>query len=140
MKRRGRVNVHRSSSRGSGGFLRLLLAITGLVLGAARLLPGLESRGAVACGALISAGVFSFSFVLYQRGVRSGGQGRFIKLVVGAIIARMLSALGLLAIGAALLGLAAGPLAVSCLGTYLAFSLLEHLYLLPVIKRGSESD
>ena len=110
------------------------------LLVAAWLFPRLDGsvRVAVSCGGLISAFLsFTGFFLLYNS--QAASAGRFIKLVLGGMIIRLLLALSAIALGIGVFALPAGALVGSCLISYVIFIAVEHVYLYPVLTRKKSS-
>ena len=118
---------------GTKGFRFLLLTLVAVLVGTAWLFPGLQkvTRISLTYGGLISAVLSLVGFILLSRGMGATA-GNFIGLVVGGMIGRLALALALIAFGIGLFNLSAGALVGSCLITYVIFTVLEHLYLLPL--------
>ncbi|HUU28095.1 MAG TPA: hypothetical protein VM123_09805 [archaeon] len=125
---------------GVKGYWFLLLTLVGVLIGGAWLFPGLQvnTRAAVTYGGLISVFLTAAGFILLSC-CKGANAGKFIKLVLGGMIARIILALGLIAVGIGLFHLPAGALAGSCLITYVVFSTLEHLYLLPLLTNKGKT-
>ena len=106
------------------------------LLVAAWLFPGLDRsvRIAVTYGGLISAFLsFTGFFLLYNS--QGASALKFVKLVVGGMIVRLLLALAAIAVGIAVFALPAPALVGSCLISYVIFTVLEHMCIYPVLTR-----
>ena len=106
------------------------------LLAASWLIPGLDSsvRIAVTYGGLISAFLsFTGFFLLYNS--QQASALKFIKMVVGGMIVRLVLALAAIAVGIGVFALPAPALVGSCLISYVIFTVLEHIYIYPVLTR-----
>jgi len=106
-----------------------------VLLAAAWLIPNLDSlsRLAAGYGASISFALSLAGFFLLA-GTRHADPGRFIRLLLGGMAARLMIALAAVAIGLGLFDLPAGIFVGSCVVSYVIFMGLEHVYLLPLLK------
>ena len=92
------------------------------------------ARAAVIYGGLISAGTSLSGFALAVKSNQIDAVN-FIKIFLGGMIARMGLALAALAAGIALFDFPATVLVISCLTSYFIFTLLEYIFLLPLLTR-----
>lgn len=97
------------------------------------------ARLAVIYGGLISAGISFSGFVLAVRSTRIDAK-TFIKIFIGGMIARLGVALAALAAGIALLEFPVAVLIISCLASYFVFTLLEYIFLLPLLTEKLRQD
>jgi len=88
---------------------------------------------AVCYGCGVSLGLSWVGFMLLMK-VPGQDAGTFMKLVLGGMAARLLAALGLIALGIAGLDLPAGRLVGSCMLSYIVFITLEHVFALSALK------
>lgn len=106
------------------------------LLAAAWLFPRLDwsVRVAISYGGLISAFLsFTGFFLLYNS--RAASVRKFIKLVLGGMLIRLLLALSAIALGIGVFALPAPVLVGSCVISYVIFTVIEHAYLFPVLTR-----
>jgi len=97
------------------------------------------ARLAVIYGGLISAAISFSGFVLVVRSTGIDAKN-FIKLFLGGMIARLGVALAALAAGIALLEFPVAVLIISCLASYFVFTLLEYIFLLPLLTEKLRQD
>ena len=90
------------------------------------------ARLAVVYGGLISAGISFSGFALVVRSTRIDAEN-FIRIFIGGMIARLALALAAIAAGIALLDFPVAMLIISCLISYFVFTLLEYIFLLPLL-------
>jgi hypothetical protein len=110
-------------------------ALCFLFLALIRYLPLQHSeRLAAGYGLLISIAIACFGFFLL-RGSHRVSPGKFIKRLLLGMVIRLFLALAAVFLGIAVMHLPAGMLVGSCLLSYVIFTLLEHVYLLPLISR-----
>ena len=99
------------------------------------LIPGFEKRARIAFsyGCSISALLSLSGFLILLKSAASSAK-KFIRVLLGGMIIRLFLALAAIALGIGVLGLPTGALVGSCLTSYVIFTILEHVYLLPLLS------
>lgn len=129
-----------SSFQGAKNFLIVLATLAVVSVAAFWLYPELQkvTRISLSYGCLTSALVALAGFVVILRSIGASSK-KFIKLVLGGLVVRLIAFLTLIALGIGLFHLEALALVVSCLTSYLIFTSLEYFYLMPLLKKGGRA-
>ncbi|MEA1997671.1 MAG: hypothetical protein U9N45_08515 [Gemmatimonadota bacterium] len=96
--------------------------------------PGLSqaSRAAVIYGGLTGSGLSLSGYILLVRSIEAP-ESKFLKLVLGGMVLRIMLGLAVVAAGIGLFRLPPVGLVVSCFASYTVFMILEYFYLYPLL-------
>lgn len=97
-------------------------------------------RIAIIYGGMISATTSVSGFFLLAKTIKLGTTQVFLKIFLGGMIIRIFVALAALAVGLGILDLPVKPLIISCLTTYFVFTLLEYVFLFPLLIGREHSE
>ena len=120
-------------------------SISGLIIVVALLIVSTitsttDAKLGIIYGGLISAVTSVSGFFLLVKTIRLGTTQVFLKIFLGGMVVRIFVALAALALGLGIFDLPVKPLIISCLATYFVFTLLEYIFLFPLLIGREHSE